>query len=63
MNQANSDSERLARIETKLDVLIGNDQDKEQRMRVLEYRDAYVLGGAVVLSFAGPLILKKVFGL
>lgn len=54
---------RLAAIEAKLDFLVQAEKDKEQRLRALERRDAYVLGGATLLSFLSPLILKKVFGL
>ena len=56
-----SDSERLAAIETKLDFLIERRTDHETRIRVLEIRDAYILGACGFLSFTAPLILKLVF--
>jgi hypothetical protein len=52
-------NERLVRIETKLDVLLRSDSDKEARLRALERRDGYVLGIAAMLAFLAPAILKK----
>lgn len=61
------EAERLARIETKLDILttsfMNADADKETRMRALERRDAYVLGIAGLLAFVAPIVAKKVFNL
>lgn len=54
---------RLARIETKLDSLLEQEADKEQRIRQLERRDAVVVALAGVLSLGTPLILKLVFKL
>jgi ribosomal 50S subunit-associated protein YjgA (DUF615 family) len=58
-----TDSERLASIEAKLDMLIESKKDQETRLRSLERRDAYVAGGSAALSFISPMILKKFFGL
>lgn len=41
---------RLARIEVKLDMVLDSERDKERRIRVLEKRDAMVMGASVVVS-------------
>lgn len=57
------ESERLARMEAKLDVLIGLDKDKEERIRALEKRDAYVAVFCSAIAIAAPVVVKKVFNL
>jgi hypothetical protein len=56
------ESERLARIETKLDIALADSRDMELRIRVLERRDAYVLGICATISFITPIVTKKIFG-
>lgn len=54
-------SELLVRLETKVDLLIEENKDKEKRMRALELRDAYVLvicGGVAIIA---PIVAKKFF--
>lgn len=56
-------NERLVRIETKLDMLISQEADKEARLRALEAARWWVLGAAGVLSCVAPLVAKKLFGI
>jgi hypothetical protein len=51
--------ERLVRIETKLDFMLDGRKDTEDRLRVLERRDAYVAGICALIAFAAPYLLKK----
>lgn len=60
---SDTDQERLVRIETKLDMLLSAEADKETRIRTLERRDAYVLGACVVLSFVAQWIGRELFKL
>jgi hypothetical protein len=52
-------NERLVRIETKLDMVLSSDSDKEARIRALEKRLAYVLGACAVVSAVVPIIVRK----
>lgn len=60
------ENERLARIETKLDILLQTKDDTEQRMRRLEsgqiklYSWVTLIAGGV--SFFSSTIIKKLFG-
>lgn len=48
--------ERLARIETKLDLLLGRHDDQEKRIRSLEAAKAWLMGAAAVAGAAGDKI-------
>ncbi len=58
-----SDSERIASIETMVEMLVGFREDQEKRIRTLEIRDAYVFGAGALLSAIAPIIAKRVFGI
>ncbi|HEV2391074.1 MAG TPA: hypothetical protein VG146_01790 [Verrucomicrobiae bacterium] len=53
----------LVRIETKVDLLIANDGDKEKRIRKLERRDGIVAGASGIAAILSPIVWKKLFGL
>lgn len=49
-------SDRLARIETKLDAVLGNDADKEKRIRSLErWRWSHAVPAAAFLAILAKL--------
>lgn len=59
----NTVEERLARIETKIDALLGKDDDHETRIRVLEQWKARLTGIAFAVSAVvslGVSLLGKV---
>lgn len=53
------EQERLVRIETKLDMLLADDHDKEERIRKLERRDAWTIGACTIIAFVAPFVAKK----
>jgi chaperonin cofactor prefoldin len=58
------ENERLARIETKLDTLIDQSEDKESRIRSLEKNQtkllAWASGAAGMVSIAFQLLKDKI---
>lgn len=54
--------ERLARIETKVDTLLGVNKDTEERLRSLEKRRWTEHGFVLALSLVANRITSKLFG-
>jgi len=50
-------NDRLVRIETKLDMLLGLDHEK--RIRAVENKQWLFTGGAISLSWIGTYLMKK----
>jgi hypothetical protein len=55
--------ERLASIETKLDLLLKSDVDKELRVRAIERKLYSATGGLALLIFFKDPIMRLVFHL
>lgn len=54
------ESERLARIEEKLDALIMHGKDKEERIRNLEKNQTKILTWAMGMAAVIPVVLKSI---
>jgi hypothetical protein len=62
VNKQIETAERLARIETKLDLHFTRTDAVETRLKSLEAKVHYFGGGLAVLAVAAPYFIKKVFG-
>jgi hypothetical protein len=51
---------RLARIETKVDMLLARDTDHENRLRTVEKRTWYTAGAAMLLAVFAPKLTLPV---
>jgi hypothetical protein len=61
MSNDHTTDERLVRIETKLDIVIARDNDKEERIRKLEQAMWKIYGGTIVASATVSVLVKMVW--
>jgi hypothetical protein len=54
-----ADSERLARIETKLDAVIERGRDHEKRIRAVEVKQWFASGAAAIVGSIATLFAKS----